>query len=115
MTLLDCQRCGACCCNPDENRVEGFRYYVEVQPDNRLLRREELRKRYVVEDAAGVPHLRLDPVAAAPRCAASWARASSVPSIRIVLAAAGWWSPAAPAAFRPGGSGAWASEVAIDS
>jgi hypothetical protein len=67
MTLLDCQRCGACCCNPDENRAEGFRYYVEVQPDSRLLRREELRKRYVVEDEAGVPHLRLDP---SGRCAA---------------------------------------------
>lgn len=67
MTVLDCQRCGACCCNPDENRAEGFRYYVEVHPDSRLLRREDLRKRYVVEDESGVPHLRLDP---SGRCAA---------------------------------------------
>lgn len=67
VTELDCQRCGACCCNPDENRAEGFPYYVEVQPGSRLLQRHDLRKRYVVEDADGVPHLRLDP---SGRCAA---------------------------------------------
>ena len=67
MSDLDCQRCGACCCNPDENRAEGFAYYVEVQPDSRLLARADLRKRYVVEDDGGVPHLRLDP---SGRCAA---------------------------------------------
>jgi Fe-S-cluster containining protein len=67
MTALDCQRCGACCTNPDENRAEGFAYYVEVQPDSRLLRRDDLRKRHVVEDEHGVPHLRLDP---SGRCAA---------------------------------------------
>ncbi len=39
MTVLDCQRCGACCCNPDDNRAEGFRYDVEVQADIWLLRR----------------------------------------------------------------------------
>jgi Fe-S-cluster containining protein len=61
-------RCGACCCNPDENRAEGFPYYVEVEdPRSRLLSREELRKRYVVYDGEGVPHLRLDP---SGRCAA---------------------------------------------
>lgn len=57
----DCQACGACCCNPDENRAEGYPWYVEVQADSRLLQREELRKRYVVRDSEGVPHLRLDP------------------------------------------------------
>ncbi|HVG63793.1 MAG TPA: hypothetical protein VNA24_34835 [Hyalangium sp.] len=40
---------------------------VEVQSDSRPLLREKLRKRYVVEDEAGVPHLRLDP---SGRCAA---------------------------------------------
>jgi Fe-S-cluster containining protein len=61
LTHADCQRCGACCTNPDENRAEGFAFYVEVEPDSRLLRIDALKKRYVVFDAAGVPHLRLDP------------------------------------------------------
>jgi Fe-S-cluster containining protein len=67
LTSADCQRCGACCTNPDENRAEGFTFYVEVEPDSRLLRVDALRKRYVVFDGAGVPHLRLDP---SGRCAA---------------------------------------------
>lgn len=65
--MYNCQACGACCCNPDENRAEGYPWYVEVQADSRLLQREELRKRYVVRDSEGVPHLRLDP---SGRCAA---------------------------------------------
>ncbi len=67
MPELDCTRCGACCCNPDENRAEGFRYYVEVQTDSRLLTRDDLKKRYLIFDDAGVPHMRLDP---AGRCTA---------------------------------------------
>ena len=27
---FDCQTCGACCCNPDENRAERYVDYVEV-------------------------------------------------------------------------------------
>jgi Fe-S-cluster containining protein len=65
---LDCQRCGACCCNPDENRAEGFAFYVEIDdPRSRLLAKPDLRKRFVVLDDGGVPHLRLDP---SGRCAA---------------------------------------------
>ena len=65
---LDCQRCGACCCNPDENRAEGFAFYVEVDDArSRLLTKAELRQRYVVLDGGGVPHVRLDP---SGRCAA---------------------------------------------
>jgi hypothetical protein len=67
LTQADCQRCGACCTNPDENRAEGFAFYVEVEDDSRLLMVDDLKKRYVVFDDAGVPHLRLDP---SGRCAA---------------------------------------------
>lgn len=67
LTQDDCQRCGACCTNPDQNRAEGYAWYVEVEPDSRLLRVDDLRKRYVVFDGDGVPHLRLDP---SGRCAA---------------------------------------------
>jgi Fe-S-cluster containining protein len=65
--VYDCVTCGACCVNPDENRREGFTSYVEVQPGGGLLERDALRKRYVVHDEAGVPHLRLLPDG---RCAA---------------------------------------------
>lgn len=65
---LDCERCGACCCNPDENRREGYRYYVFIDDGrSKLLEKPDWRKRYVVEDEHGVPHLRLDP---SGRCAA---------------------------------------------
>lgn len=67
MASLDCTRCGACCCNPDENRKEDFPYYIEIAPGNRLLSDPGLRKRYVVLDPDGVPHMRLDP---SGRCAA---------------------------------------------
>ena len=63
---LDCTTCGACCCNPDENRDEGYRWYVEIEDtDSSLL--SPKHKRYVVHDDEGVPHLRLDP---SGRCAA---------------------------------------------
>lgn len=64
---LDCQTCGACCCNRDENRREGIAAYVEIDdPRSRLLTKATLRKRYVVV-ADDAPHLRLDP---SGRCAA---------------------------------------------
>lgn len=63
---LDCQSCGACCTNPDENRAEGFPYYVEITPRDGVLRKPDLVKRYVVRDPDGVPHMRLDQ----QRCAA---------------------------------------------
>jgi len=35
--------------------------WVEVEPDDRLLRRADLVRKLVVRDADGVPHLRLAP------------------------------------------------------
>jgi Fe-S-cluster containining protein len=57
----DCQRCGACCKNPPDNRAEGFTSWVEVEPGDRILTQPELVRRLLVEDADGVPHLRLAP------------------------------------------------------
>ena len=65
--VLDCRTCGACCCNTDENRAEGYPWYVEVEPGCTLLRRADLVQRHVVPDADGIPHLRLDD---AGRCTA---------------------------------------------
>jgi Fe-S-cluster containining protein len=58
---LDCRTCGACCVNPPSNRAAEFPWWVEVEPDDRLLSREILAKKLVVRDADGVPHLRLTP------------------------------------------------------
>ncbi len=63
----ECRRCGACCVNTPENRCEGFAAYVEVKPDDALLHRPELRRRFVVVDKEGGTHMRLD---AQARCAA---------------------------------------------
>lgn len=65
---LDCQRCGACCCNSAENRAEGFRDYVEITRRDALFRDAEARARWAVDNADGVPHLRL--VGGDQRCAA---------------------------------------------
>jgi Fe-S-cluster containining protein len=57
---LDCRRCGACCVNTPENRAAGYVDYVEVEPDDRILTRGDLRRRYTVE-RDGAVHLRLAP------------------------------------------------------
>lgn len=58
---LDCNRCGACCCNPDENRAEGSVDYVEVLPRDAILRHSSAVSRYVRFDGVGRAFLRLDP------------------------------------------------------
>lgn len=58
-TTLDCQTCGACCCNPDENRAEGFVDYIEVRPGERLHRKRELLRRFTVLNVRGERHMKL--------------------------------------------------------
>jgi uncharacterized protein len=65
---FDCQVCGACCCNPRENRAEGYRDYVLVEPGSRLSRRLRILDRYTVLNARGERHLKL--VGGEERCAA---------------------------------------------
>jgi uncharacterized protein len=62
----DCQSCGACCTNPDENRREEFDDWVEIDSRDVLLRRRA-SQRLIVYNEDGVPHLRLD---GSGRCAA---------------------------------------------
>ena len=45
---FDCIRCGACCVNPETNRLEQFVDYVEVKPKDALRRRPELLRRFAV-------------------------------------------------------------------
>jgi Fe-S-cluster containining protein len=65
---FDCRSCGACCCNPAENRAEGFLEYVEVERGSRLWRRLRILDRYTVANDRGERHLKL--VGEEQRCAA---------------------------------------------
>lgn len=69
MDSFDCLRCGACCCNPEENRLEGYRDYVEVTQRERELRsRPQLVRRYTVTNAEDQMHMKL--IGEEQRCAA---------------------------------------------
>jgi len=65
---FDCQACGACCCNPDENRAEQYLDYVEVAPRSRLARQPGLVRRLTVLNDKGERHMKLK--GADQRCAA---------------------------------------------
>ncbi len=56
---FDCLACGACCCSPDDNRSEGVSWWVEIGPDERILRQRKTTERYVIRDPEGVAHLRM--------------------------------------------------------
>lgn len=55
----DCEKCGACCHNVDENRARGLENYIEVKPTDEILQRPSLARRLVVLDDEGIPHMRL--------------------------------------------------------
>lgn len=65
---FDCQSCGACCCNTDENRAEEYVDYVEITRRAALNRRPDLIRRLTVVNARGERHLKLK--GAEQRCAA---------------------------------------------
>jgi len=56
---FDCQACGACCCNTDENRAEKYVDYVEVTPRSSLRRHPALLRRLTIVNAEGERHMRL--------------------------------------------------------
>ena len=57
---LDCQTCGACCCNPDENRDEKFIDYVEILSREPLLRQPpRLLKRLTIVNKSGERHMKM--------------------------------------------------------
>ena len=56
---FDCQSCGACCCNTDENRAEKFVDYVEVTRRAPLVRHPRLLRRLTVVNADGERHMKL--------------------------------------------------------
>jgi Fe-S-cluster containining protein len=56
---FDCQACGACCCNTDENRAEKYVDYVEVTSRSALARHPALLRRLTVLNDKGERHMRL--------------------------------------------------------
>lgn len=56
---FDCQSCGACCCNTDENRAETYVDYVEVRPRSALARHPRLLRRLTVLNGEGERHMKL--------------------------------------------------------
>ena len=65
-TELDCQACGACCCNTERNSGAAAiasgttsREYVEVEAKDPLFKRKDLLEQLAVKNADGVFHLRL--------------------------------------------------------
>ena len=65
---FDCQRCGACCCNSDENRAERYLDYVQVSARSPLARHPTLLRKLTVLNARGERHMRL--LGREQRCAA---------------------------------------------
>ena len=59
MKKYDCQTCGACCCNSDQNKIEQFIDYVEVLPRDALRKQPALMKKLTVLNSAGEHHLML--------------------------------------------------------
>jgi Fe-S-cluster containining protein len=55
----DCQTCGACCCNTDENRAEKYVDYVEVSARSALAKRRDLLRKLTVVNRAGERHMKL--------------------------------------------------------
>jgi len=58
--IYDCQTCGACCYNPDENRELDYVDYIEIEPTDRILKNVALVRRLVVLDDDLIPHVRLN-------------------------------------------------------
>jgi Fe-S-cluster containining protein len=66
--IFDCQSCGACCCNTDENRAERYVDYVEVTRRSALAQHPRLLRKLTVVNGKGERHMRLR--GAEQRCAA---------------------------------------------
>jgi Fe-S-cluster containining protein len=66
--IFDCQACGACCCNTDENRAERYVDYVQVTARAPLSRHPRLLRKLTVVNAESERHMQL--VGREQRCVA---------------------------------------------
>jgi Fe-S-cluster containining protein len=60
--------CGACCCNPDQNREVDYNEYVEVEKRDKIRREPTLLKKLTFTNKKGEIHMRL--VGVNQRCCA---------------------------------------------
>jgi len=58
--VYDCVACGACCYNPNDNRDLNYIDYIEIEMDDRIMRKPDLVRRLVVLDDDLIPHMKLD-------------------------------------------------------
>jgi uncharacterized protein len=58
--IPECRECGACCCNPADNKSEGYYDWVEVAKDEPVRKGRRTAHLVVVADD-GSAHMRLDP------------------------------------------------------
>jgi len=61
LTIYDCQTCGACCCNRQENRLEHFHDYVQVFAEDALQAHPKLLVRLARQNKERQWHLKLKP------------------------------------------------------
>jgi Fe-S-cluster containining protein len=64
----NCVTCGACCCNPDQNRAIEYREYIEVGKRDAIRKNAELMKKLTFVNDKGEIHMRL--VGVNQRCCA---------------------------------------------
>ena len=64
----DCMSCGACCCNPEQNREISYVEYVEVEGRDKLRREPSLLQKLTFTNEKGEIHMRL--VGVNQRCCA---------------------------------------------
>ena len=57
--IFDCQSCGACCCNTDENGAEDYVDYVQVTARSPLAKQPSLLRKLTVLNARGERHMKL--------------------------------------------------------
>jgi len=91
---FDCVACGACCCNPEENREIDYIDYVEIDPTDRILKQPDLVRRLVVLDDKLVPHMKHSQY---QRCAALTGRVGEKVGCSIYA-----YRPSSCAAFEAG-------------
>jgi Fe-S-cluster containining protein len=55
----DCLACGVCCVNPASNRAAGVTFWVKIAPNDRMLTRRDLVRKFVTVDRSGNAQLKM--------------------------------------------------------
>ncbi len=104
-TDYDCMTCGACCCNPNQNREIDYKEYVEVEARDRIRKEPELLDSLTFTNEKGEIHMKL--VGANQRCTALGGRVGVEVSCNIYE-----FRPAGCRRVKPGD--AWCRKLRIE-